>query len=336
MLRKMCVLTVIILLVAGSGFAGNSKMGTSGANELRIPIGARSTSMAGAVVADVSGTEALFWNPAGAASAQGTETYVSYRSYIADTYLTYFGVVSSFGYGTVGVHAKILSLGDLYVTTEDAWDGTGEVYSINIPVLGLSYAKELTDRVSVGGTAMYVSEEIKNTSAKGLAFDFGFQYVPGWKTIRLGMAMKNYGPRLKYSGPGFEHTTGVPGDDPEASNRVLSLGSAGFELPSYFQLGLSYDFDLAENGMLRVGTDFQSNNFSQDEYRLGAEYLLQEKFHFRSGYVYCDQDDYLYGATLGVGVDFNLGQTKAAVNYSYNFISDYFDDLSEVSLSFGF
>ena len=49
--------------------------------------------------------------------------------------------------------------------------------------------------------------------------------------LRLGMAMKNYGPRLRYSGPGFEHSVGVPGDDPEASNRILSLESADFELP---------------------------------------------------------------------------------------------------------
>jgi hypothetical protein len=335
MFKKVFTFGAVLLLVAGIA-SGDSKMGTSGGTELRIPIGTRSTAMAGAVVADVSGTEALFWNPAGAAAAMGTEAYVSYRGYIADTYLTYFGLVSSFGYGTVGVHAKILSLGDIYVTTEDAWDGTGEVYSVNIPVLGLSYARALTDRVSVGATAMYVSEEIMGTSARGMAFDFGFQYVPGWKTLRLGMAMKNYGPRMRYRGPGFEHSVGVPGDDPEASNRILSLESADFELPSYFQIGVSYDFELAESGMLRTGLDFQSNNFSQDEYRFGVEYMLQNRFHLRGGYVYCDQDDYLYGATFGVGVDFNLGQTKAAVNYTHNFISDYFDDVSEVSLVFGF
>ena len=336
MLKKLFTLTAVIFLVTGVALGAGSKMGTSGATELRIPIGAKSTAMAGAVVADVSGTEALFWNPAGAAAAMGTEAYVSYRGYIADTYLTYFGLVSSFGYGTVGVHAKILNLGDIYVTTEDAWDGTGEVYTVNIPVLGLSYARALTDRVSVGATAMYISEEIMDTSARGLAFDFGFQYVPGWNTLRLGMAMKNYGPRMRYKGPGFEHSTPVPGDDPEASNRILSLESADFELPSYFQLGVAYDFQLAQSGMLRAGLDFQSNNFSKDEYRLGVEYVLQKRFYLRGGYVYCDQDDYLYGATFGVGVDFNLGQTKAAVNYTHNFISDYFDDVSEVSIAFGF
>jgi hypothetical protein len=335
MFRKLFALAAILLLVTGIAL-GNSKMGTSGATELRIPVGTRATAMAGAVVADVTGTEALFWNPAGAAGVTGTEAYVSYRGYIADTYLTYFGLVSSFGYGTVGVHAKILNLGDIYVTTEDAWDGTGEVYTVNIPVLGLSYARALTDRVSVGATAMYISEEIMDTSARGMAFDFGFQYVPGWKTLRLGMAMKNYGPRMRYNGPGFEHSVKVPGDDPEASNRILSLESADFELPSYFQLGVSYDFQLAQNGMLRTGLDFQSNNFSQDEYRLGVEYVLQKRFYLRGGYVYCDQDDYLYGATFGVGVDFSLGQTKAAVNYTHNFINDYFDDVSEISLVFGF
>ena len=335
MFRKLFIPVLVVLLVAGVA-SGSSKMGTSGATELRIPVGSRSTAMAGAVVADVTGTEALFWNPAGATWAEGTEAYVSYRGYIADTYLTYFGVVSPLGFGTVGVHAKILSLGDIYVTTESAWDGTGEVYSLNIPVLGLTYAKALTDRVAVGATAMYVSEEIMDTSARGMAFDFGFQYVPDWKTLRLGMAMKNYGPRMRYSGPGFEHSVIVPGDDPEAANRIVTLRSANFELPSYFQLGVAYDFDLAENGMLRTGLDFQSNNFSQDEYRFGAEYKFQDMFHLRGGYVYCDQDDYLYGATFGVGVSFSLGQTRTAVNYTHNFVGNYFDDISEVSIAFGF
>ncbi|MFH1312886.1 MAG: PorV/PorQ family protein [Candidatus Eisenbacteria bacterium] len=335
MFRNLVTLVAVLLLITGIA-SGNSKMGVAGGTELRIPVGTRSTAMAGAVVADVTGSEALFWNPAGAASAMGTEAYFSYRGYFADTYLTYFGVVSSFGYGTVGVHAKILSLGDIYVTTESAWDGTGEIYSVNIPVLGLTYAKAMTDRVSIGATVMYVSEEIMGTSARGMAFDFGFQYVPGWKTLKLGMAMKNYGPRLRYSGPGFEHSVIVPGDDPQASNRILSLEAAAFELPSYFQLGVSYDFNLEQSGILRTGVDFQSNNFSQDEYRLGAEYVIQNRFHLRGGYVYCDQAEYLYGATIGVGVDFNLGQTKGAVNYTHNFISNYFDDVSEVSIAFGF
>lgn len=335
MVRKVAAFTLSILLVAGLAFAESNKMGTAGAQELRIPVGARGTGMAGAVVADVVGAEALFWNPAGAAWSPGTRAGVSYRGYIADMDVSYFNVLSNFAYGSIGVSAKILSLGDIYVTTEADWDGTGEVYSVNIPVLGITYSRMLTDRVSFGATGMYINEQVMQTSAKGVAFDFGFQYVPGWRTLRMGMVMKSYGPRLEFSGPDFEESILDPDDDPQAANRTWSLTSANFELPSSFQLGLSYDFDLGPNGMATVGWVFQSNNFSEDEYRLGAEYNMNKKLYVRAGYVYCDQEDYLYGASLGVGARFKLGRVNAALDYSHTFVDNYFDDIPEISLTFG-
>jgi hypothetical protein len=232
------------------------------------------------------------------------------------------------------VSAKVLSLGDLFVTTSRDWDGTGEVYSINLPVLGLSYANSLTDRVSFGVTAMYLSEAVMQSKAQGMAFDFGFQYVPGWRTLKLGMVMKNYGPRMTYSGPDFEASTGVPGDDPESANRTLSLTSAAYEMPSYFQLGVTYGMDMGVNGKATLGAAFQSNNFSEDEYRLGVEYGLADKVFIRGGYVVCGQEEYLYGPTLGIGANFNLGRAKASVEYSHMFVDNYFDDIPEIALKF--
>jgi hypothetical protein len=334
MSRKVLILAVAVLLAIATSATANKKMGTAGATELRIPVGTRSTGMAGAVCAGVMGAEALFWNPAGAAGVVGTEAYISYRSYLADMYLTYVGVVSSFSYGVIGVNAKVLSLGDIYVTTETAWDGTGEIYSINIPVLGITYAVDLTDRVNFGATAMYFSEEIMDTRARGLAFDFGFQYTPGWRTLQIGLVMKNYGRRTEYSGPGFEYSVSVPGDDPEAAPRILSLSSAPFELPSYFQLGIAYKLEFENNRSLVLGADFQSNNFSDDEWRVGGEYNFNDRFYLRGGYVYCGQDEYLYGPALGLGARFNLGGTKTSVEYSHTFIDSYFDDVPEISLRF--
>jgi hypothetical protein len=333
--KKIVILALAMVLAAGLAAASNSKLGTSGAQELRIPVGSRGTAMAGAVVADVVGAEAMFWNPAGAVGAEGTEALLCYRSYIADMSVSYFGVMSHLAGGVVGVSAKILSLGDIVVTTVNDWEGTGEVYSINVPVLGLTYSYALTDRVSFGATAMYVNEQIMQTRANGMAFDFGFQYVPGWRTLRLGMVMKNYGPRMQFSGPDFEVSTPVPGDDPEAANRSLALTSANYELPSSFQIGASYDFAVAENGKIVVGTVYQSNNFSQDEYRIGAEYDLGGRLHIRGGYVLCNQDEYIYGPTLGFGAKFSLGAVNASVDYSHTFVNKYFDDIPEVSLRFG-
>jgi hypothetical protein len=335
MARKVLILALGAMLVAAGAWAAGSKLGTAGAQQLRVPIGTRGVAMAGAVVADVAGPEALFWNPAGAAMGMGTEACLAYKSYIADMTVSYVGVTSQFSYGTIGVSAKILSLGDLYVTTTTDWDGTGEVYAINMPVLGLTYSNRLTDRVAFGATAMYLSEAIMQSQAQGMAFDFGFQYVPGWRTLKVGMVMKNYGPKMEYSGPDFEVSTLLPGDDPESANRTVMLSSAGFEMPSFFELGLSYDIDMGMNGSTTVGVAFQSNNFSGDEYRLGLEYSLGGKLYVRGGYVLCDQEEYLYGPSLGIGAKFDLGRAKAAIDYSHTFVANYFDDVPEIAFKFG-
>lgn len=331
---RLLVCGLIVLLIASAASATTSKMGTAGATELRIPVGTRGTGMAGAVVADVTGTEALFWNPAGAVGIEGTEAFISYRSYIADMRVTYVAVASRFNYGAIGVNAKVLSLGDLYVTTETAWDGTGEVYSINIPVLGLTYAIDLTEQVYFGATAMYFSEEIMDTRARGLAFDLGFQYLTGWNTLKIGLVMKNYGARASYSGPGLEYSVAVPGDDPEAAPRIMSLSASPFELPSYFQVGLSYEWEFENNSSFKLNGDFQSNNFSNDEWRLGGEFAYEELLYLRGGYVYCSQDEYLYGPALGAGLRFKMGTTMTSIDYSHTFVDSYFDDVPEISIRF--
>ncbi len=135
--------------------------------------------------------------------------------------------------------------------------------------------------------------------------------------------------------PDLDTNVRVLGDDPEAADRILALTSAAFELPSSFLLGASYDLEMGENGLLRLAATYQSNHFSEDEYRFGAEYNLANKLYVRGGYVYCDQDEYLYGPTLGVGARFNLGRAKACFDYSHTFVNNYFDDIPEISLRFG-
>ena len=61
-------ITLILVLLAGvtlSSFAGNqSRIGTAGAQELLIPVGARGIALANATVSTASGLDALFGNPA--------------------------------------------------------------------------------------------------------------------------------------------------------------------------------------------------------------------------------------------------------------------------------
>jgi hypothetical protein len=180
----------LALLCAGAlpATAGNDgRKGTSGAMELQIPVGPRGTALGGSAVSDVDGVEAIFWNPAGLGSLEGTEALFSHTTYFADQKLNFASVATRLGdFGVVGLNVKVLSVGDIIVTTEEAPDGTGDVISPTFTVFGLSLARQFTDRVLFGGTVNVVNERIINNTASGIAFDFGVQYMTGWKGLKLG------------------------------------------------------------------------------------------------------------------------------------------------------
>ncbi|TMQ63608.1 MAG: PorV/PorQ family protein [Candidatus Eisenbacteria bacterium] len=237
------VLPLALLGIAGSAEAGGlDRLGTAGAQELRIPVGAAAIAMSGASTALGNGIANLYYNPASLAATDNAEAMVAYSSYIADTKVNYGVVSTKLGSaGNVAFSLKVLNIGDIIVTTEDAPEGTGEILNPTYSVFGLSYGRRMTDRVMLGFTASYINEKIAQTSATGLAMDFGVQYDPGWRGLRFGFAMKNVGPNMRFSGPDFEQRFILPGDDPSAQPHVVRLEPTDFELPSFMQIGVSYE-----------------------------------------------------------------------------------------------
>src|SRR6267142_386152 len=151
-------------------------------------------------------------------------------------------------------------------TTRRRWSPTAATSRIPRSIIGLSYGRRMTDRVMLGFTASYINEKIAQTSATGLAMDFGVQYDPGWRGLRFGFAMKTVGPNMRFSGPDFEQRFILPGDDPSAQPHVVRLEPTDFELPSFMQIGVSYELGIAEKQHATVYGTFQGNNFSTDEY----------------------------------------------------------------------
>ena len=335
-MQILALLLVAAILASPAWAANERRLGTSGAQELRIPVGTRGIALGSATVSSSHGVESIYYNPAGAGSMQGAEAFFSNTEYLADMKVRYFAIASRQYIGVFGLHAKVLDLGDLYVTTEDAPEGTGEVESMTFAVVGLSYARYLTDAIGVGVTANYINESVLSTSANGIAFDLGLQYDAGRRGAKFGIVMKNVGPNMQFSGSDFEYTLRLPGDDPQAANRTVTAMSAEFELPSYFQLGGEIRaWEVGDNRVTACGT-FQSNNFSSDEWRGGVEYGFRDLLMVRGGYAYSDQDDYLYGPTFGAGVNLPLGGSRLSVDYALQTIDSWFDDLHTFSAKFAF
>ncbi len=290
---------------------GQNRAGTSAAPELRIPVGSRYLSMGGADVALVSGLEAIYWNPAGVdVSENDANAIFSYRKYIADMNMSFVAVSGKFGeLGTIGVSFRDLSIGDINVTTLEQPDGNGQIISPTYFVLGLTYSKQLSDRISIGTNFNIINESWTGVSATGFSFDAGVEYrdlfsVPN---LSLGVVVKNLGASLKYSGTAMWTTATDPN-----SNRGLTfyeVGAQSSELPSEISLGVSYSRNIDEDNKFTIAGTFVNNNYTYDNYKGGLEYSYKNILFLRGGYLYSPQSntlnpDIFQNYTVGAGINF--------------------------------
>ncbi len=310
------IVSFCFVVVLGSNLARGqanrtvSKVGTIAASFLEIDVGARAVGMGGAFVAVADDATAIFWNPAGLAWLEGTEVMASLLPYIADIDVTYIAIGKQIeDFGTVALSIKVVSVGKIEETTELFPNGTGSVFEPTMAVIGLTFAKAVSTQVNFGITGRYIREEIFEVSASGLSFDFGFTYEPRIYGLTLGLAIRNYGPDIKFSGSGFERL--------DANNRPVASSDAGAELPTSIDLGLAYNF--MNNGLnsATMSTNFRSNNLSNDNWNSGVEYVYDERYSLRAGYNYSAQDNYLYGFSLGAGVSVDLGE-DARLTFEYS------------------
>ena len=327
------ILLVLVLLAFGlsSAFAGNeNRIGTAGAQELLIPAGSRGASMAGAVIADASGVDAIYWNPAGLADlSMGTEAMFSHLPYIADIDVEYAAVATGIeDFGTLGVAVKVVDVGEWEETTTIDPDGTGRFFSPSLTVVGVTFAKSLTNNINFGVTGNFIRENIFEVSATGFSFDFGFMYETRFRGLKFGFVMKNYGPDMSFEGRGFDNI--APNE-----TRPTSSDNATFELPTSFNLGVSYNFLQNGANSATLTGNFRGNNQSNDHWQGGAEYAYDEKLFVRAGYNYSEQEGYLYGATMGLGAAIPVGNSTLTLEYTWT-ETEVFDSNQYYTIKFAF
>jgi hypothetical protein len=335
------VLIAGVLLIVAQVFAGTGKRkGTAGALELLLPVGSVGTALGGANLAYVSGLDAIHWNPAGlAASAHSAEVMFSHFRYIAGVDVNYVaGNFKSSNFGALGLSIKTLSFGDIPVTTEVSPDGTGEMFSPSYLTLGLTYSRAMTDRIHFGTNVKLIS--------KGVAFDFGLQYTTG-TGLNLGIVLKNIGPNMKFDGGDLEVFTKDISERPDTEGENTRIPLSSFELPTSLEIALSYNLKFDEANKLALSTTFLNNNFALDEYRFAGEYGFNNRVFVRGSYVMgydadedkirtADKDNYIWGPSLGGGVNFNVGESLLFnLDYAYRF-TELFSDNQWMTLSVSF
>jgi len=348
-LKSILIILTVILLGVDSAFAGGgSRNGTGGATELIIPVGAHGIALAGSGVATETGLDALFWNPAGVAGMTNSVTAgFSHMNYIADIGVENGTVGINFeGFGIIALDVKSLSIGNIPITTNEQPDGTGQTFAPEFLVAGATYAKQLTDRISIGLTFNYISENIAQVSATGFAVNAGVQYkdIGDISGFNFGLVIKNIGPQMTYTGPGLlvkatpTGSNSAPSDAFLRSPSFYSINAAAFDLPSSVDIGLGYNLGIDDMNAVQFSGTFENNNFSGDLYNLGAEYSYNKMFFARVGYTASpnNQDpNYIYGFTAGAGISYDLGGVDLKVDYAYRYVK-YFDANHVFEISLGF
>jgi len=325
-MKKM--ITIIILLgMVTFNYAGDpARKGTTGADQLLIPVGAQGIATGGAMLANLKGIESIYYNPAGLDYSSNAEAMFSYMSYLADINISYFAASAKIeGIGSFALSLKSFDVGDIPVTTVELPDGTGALYSPTFMTLGLTYSKIITDRVSVGANFKVISESIENSSATGFAIDFGVQYRFN-EQIGISASVKNIGSNMRYSGGMLQQGTGIPNTLPGYKNGMYEIVSEEFQIPSYFELGAAYNFIFNAQNNLLLGSTYTANNALEDIINLGAEYSFMKTFFIRGGYRMYTQNNgnTPFGFTAGAGVNYEVIPGVGLVfDYAYQNVKDF-------------
>ncbi|MCX6170258.1 MAG: PorV/PorQ family protein [Ignavibacteriales bacterium] len=337
---KIILIVLLVVMQAITFASGGSRNGTGGASQLLIPVGARGIGLNGANISSLTGLDALYWNPAGLSrGSQSVEASFSYMSHIADIGINYAAIsVQLNSIGSLAFAIKSLSMDDIPVTTVENPDGTGQTYNPQLMTMGLTFAKNLSDRVSVGITANLISETLNLVSTTGISFNLGVMYsgLAGVDGLSFAMAMKNLGPQMKYGGSGLNIQAEAP--DLTRPIQYYKIDPAPFDLPSSFEIGLAYKPVISGSSTINLSSSFQNNNFSSDQYKIGAEYCYNDLLFIRGGYTFAPEYEagtFLYRYTVGFGLKYNIGNVDVKFDYAYRDVK-YFDSshMFGVTLSF--
>lgn len=293
---------------AGFSQATNvSKTGTVAAPFLEIPVGAPAIGMGGAFVSLVNDATSLYWNPAGAANLTMSEVVAQHTAWIAQTKFDFAALVLPLGsIGTIGLSFTSLSMPDMKVRTVELPEGTGEFFSAGDIAAGISYARQLSDRFSIGFTGKYIQETIWHESANAIALDAGTTFrtdLLGGLTI--GASLLNFGTTMQMTGRDTRQFVRVDPTKQGANGQIpANLELNSWDLPLLIQIGISTSPVNNDTYRWIVSVDALHPSDDYESMNVGTEFAYQKFLFLRAGFnsLFLPKSEREGGLSLGVGV----------------------------------
>lgn len=325
-------LIALSILVSVSAFAGNEdRTGSAGATHLLINPFARSSGWGSAGSSSVTGLESQFLNIAGLAYTNKTELIFARTNWLGGQSgigLNVFGLAQRVSDNSaISISAMSLNYGEIDITDYNNPEGGIGTFSPTSNIFSVGYAKEFSESISGGINLKVISEGNAAAKSTGVGVDAGIRYTTGERDhMKFGIALKNVGPQMNYSGDGLalETVNPVTGQSSTTQQRAQ-----GFELPSQLTIGVSYDFILAENHLLTAAGTFVANSFSRDQLAIGGEYSFKAQkaiLKLRAGLVYekglfneVENKSAFNGPSGGVTFDFPMGKNGTLIGLDYTY-----------------
>ncbi len=289
---------------------GGSRTGTTGMQFLKIGVDARSAGLGGNSMAIISDVAAVNTNAAGLTKLDTNRLHLQLgrTNYFAGLGLNFAGIAYRLSsQAVVAVSLTSFSTENMPVTTEFQPFGTGETFGYNANVLGLSYAKTLTDNFSFGISGKYATESIAGIVTQNALLDFGFMYDIGLANTKFAVSVNNFGLNVQ----------------PNGKISVLSLTGArtatDFErvsVPAVFRIGFAYD--AIKNPIHQLTAIAQLNHPTDNNETLGlaSEYMWRNTFFARLGYEFGQDETGLPAFGMGVRTRRNFG--NLSIDYGFN------------------
>jgi hypothetical protein len=191
----------VAIIALSPGDVRAADAGDTGAQFLKLGVGARADAMGEAYVAVAQDPTATYWNPAGIATVPGPEIVFTHNEWISDVRHEYLAGVHAMQGHAVGFFVGLLHMGTL-----EGHDANGEftgsfrAYDV---AAGATYARRVTRTLELGGTGKVIYQRIADFDALGFAGDLGVRYRTPLRGLVLAGTLTNIGTQMKFVDQSF-------------------------------------------------------------------------------------------------------------------------------------
>jgi hypothetical protein len=273
-MRKINVCAIASVMLFTTVCRAAETAGVSGAQFLRIGIGAEASAL-GDASAVIKGAESMYYNPAGMTALEGMEVSFSQVNWIQDLSYSNLAFAGRVGEGACGLAVNYLSVPDI-----DSYNKNGmklaDSYSVYDMAVALGYSRKVAPAASVGVDVRYIASRLETVTAATVAGDIGVQYEAVPDVLDLGLVVQNLGMPLKYineSDPlpmnvklGGRYQVPTANSMAIGDNKVFLYADANYlkDCGAYANLGLEFKADYGNYGLFALRGGYRTNNNTEN------------------------------------------------------------------------